>query len=117
MENLLFVYGTLKKHRGNDHLLAKAEFIAHAFTDSDMSIYGSSIPFLVWEDNDIGVTGEIYRVTDEELAYTDRLEGHPSWYKREKIVVIGHDGTAYNVWAYIMPEVPANTTKIISGEY
>jgi gamma-glutamylcyclotransferase (GGCT)/AIG2-like uncharacterized protein YtfP len=45
------------------------------------------------------ITIEVYRVTDQCLMVLDSLEGHPDWYKREKV-----ETPWKKAWMYVMPE-------------
>lgn len=84
MKNIhtVFVYGTLKKGFGNHRLLEDAEYVGDAETTSDTyTMYNlGSFPG-VKEGGSTRVTGEVYKVNDEELASLHRLEGHPTFYK------------------------------------
>ena len=90
-KHLIFTYGTLKRGFWNHRLLVDAEFIGEFATASDYKIYcNGSYPYLIEAGSDKGVPveGEIYRVSDAELARCDRLEGHPSAYTRKPIKII-----------------------------
>ena len=120
--HLLMVYGTLKRPFGNNRLLVthNASFIGECVTrDPWFWMAGTGIPFLYLaprdqrKDNDMlsKAKGELWRVDDAGLAACDRLEGHPNWYKREKVLV-EIDGRKAKAWVYIMQtrrgEAPRN---------
>lgn len=83
----LFVYGTLKKNRGNDWLLRKAKLL-----DDRLILYGfemrsyGGFPVITPVDRDVQVIGELYEVNEEQLDSCDRLEGHPRFYQRIELV-------------------------------
>lgn len=113
---ILFVYGTLQSNLCNHSLLDKAIFLGQALAGERMALYVGRLPYLVREARYDGpeVLGELYLVNEEVLATLDRLEGHPNFYKREKIVVF-YEGEAEKVWAYLYPS-PCGT-KSLSGSY
>lgn len=113
------MYGTLKRGRGNHALLLGEEFLGRGVTSGKFSIYGDSIPYLVKEPSDTGVIGELYRVNEDTLSMLDRLEGHPTWYRREHLPItsLEPNGGTIMAQAYMMSEIPTGTEKIKSGEY
>lgn len=102
---LLFVYGTLKKGRSNHLLIEHLPHLGDAFTDNNYSLVVSGLPFLVKRKGE-GVRGEIYKIDPETLRAVDRLEGHPSFYRREIINVTDfRTGDTVEAYAYIHPDV------------
>jgi gamma-glutamylaminecyclotransferase len=85
---LLFVYGTLKKGYPNHHLLQESRFIDEAVTKKKYALYNSGIPFLIKYESISYIHGEVYEIDDNIIKKVDALEGHPDWYKREKIEVV-----------------------------
>lgn len=113
MPNLLFVYGTLMNGEPNHPVLGRAiyrgaERISGGFGLVSLGAY----PALVRDMNGGNVFGEVYEITPETLAATDRLEGHPHLYQRE--VVTLDNGTP--VWAYIMQRA-ADRPRIRCGAW
>lgn len=94
----LFVYGTLKRPWGNHGLLIKhkSRFMGEAMT-MDRFVLTESFPY-VWKPGAVmqaayepylgHVVGELYAVTAAGLEAVDRLEGHPSYYRRTPIEVM-----------------------------
>ena len=81
----VFVYGTLKSGFGNHRLMeGRSTFITKDKIKGKMVSLGG-FPGVV-PDDDRSVVGEVYEVTDECLKALDRLEGHPSFYKRTPVV-------------------------------
>src|SRR3954464_9788743 len=89
-KHFVFVYGTLKKGYGNNRLLTNAEFVGNFATEPNYRIFcNGSFPYLiqVGEGSGVSVEGEIYKVSDQELARCDRLEGHPEMYERKPVAI------------------------------
>ncbi|QDP63165.1 MAG: putative gamma-glutamylcyclotransferase [Prokaryotic dsDNA virus sp.] len=98
----VFVYGTLKKGFGNHHLLNKAECLDdRARTQEYYSMTGSGVPFVHHSPKKTMIKGELYKVNKNTLHMLDGLEGHPTWYKRQKVwVVDGYGGPLAKAWLY-----------------
>lgn len=91
MENIVFVYGSLKKGFINNSRLKNAEFIGSAKTVEKYEMYRSSHgnwPYLI-KDHGLGslIKGEVYSLSDNLLKVIDEFEGHPDYYKRELVKV------------------------------
>lgn len=103
----LFVYGTLRKHQGNHHLLAGSKCIAEqAWTEGQLFKSKSGLPILVASAGG-RVYGELFEVNHRELESLDRLEGYLSpgqknHYDRvEKN--IHTDCGSHNAFVYVIP--------------
>ena len=90
------VYGTLRVGFHNHSLL-----IVSTGTDylgmrkiKGYILVCDTIPYAVHSEGDY-VVAEIYDVTKDVLDEIDVLEGHPNWYKREKI---DEDGTEMYIY-------------------
>lgn len=97
----VFVYGTLKTnqpnhdwltnpHNGSSHLITRAK------TNEKYPLLIATrynIPFLVHLPG-IGnkINGEIYEIDQQMLIKLDELEGHPTYYLRQKITINDDDG-------------------------
>ena len=122
--NYVFVYGTLMEGYGNNRLLknGNAELIGKAVTQTSFVMLASSlngIPFVAdvkeehegypsdyWLRNASQIHGEVWRCDTDTLKTLDRLEGHPNWYKRERVKVdfISNQKLhPFEVWIYLMP--------------
>jgi gamma-glutamylcyclotransferase (GGCT)/AIG2-like uncharacterized protein YtfP len=89
----VFVYGTLRQGEGNHRLLLSARFVGEASTAAGFALYDlGAFPGLVHEGAGT-VAGEVYDVDAETLAALDRLEGVPSFYRRERIELEGVGST------------------------
>lgn len=101
----LWVYGTLKRGRSNHGYLEGCEYLGEYFTDKNFSLIVSGLPFLVRRKGS-GVKGELYKINKDVLAQIDRLEGHPSFYKREIINITSVDtGNTIEAYTYIHPDI------------
>ena len=98
LTSLVFVYGTLKKGFGNHQLLEQSDFLARAFITRTKLLNLGAFPAVI-----VGgrkeVEGELYEVNSKTLERLDRLEGHPSFYERRKVLVYPLD--------FGLPPVPA----------
>ncbi len=112
----LFVYGTLKKGFGNHSYLKGARFLGRARTKHRYALYEDGVPFLVKTPPIAQVKGEVYEVSEEILERIDKLEGHPTVYRREKIeVVMEENGKVVKAWVYLFPY--ARGKLIRDGEF
>lgn len=112
----VFVYGTLKRERNNNHLLKSAFFCEEAISANNYVMTGTGVPFLWdkklsnltavdWENTpQKPVKGEIYRLTSAEtLRHLDKLESHPNWYRRHLQPFFGLSSrNLFEAWVYIM---------------
>ena len=111
---LVFVYGTLRRGHGNHLLLESSRFIDAGLTKEKYAMYANGIPFVNDDEEVSNIFGEVYQVSKHTLNMLDLLEGHPSWYKRKKIIVCGSK-KKHHAWLYF------NNSKsgilIKSGDY
>jgi len=96
--HLVFVYGTLMQGYHNHVLLRKAVFLGNAQTQQKYRLTYTSFPMLTLPA-EVQVKGELYQVSDEELAKLDILEGVPELYYRAQIPVL-HRKKTDEAWAY-----------------
>ena len=110
MTTRVFVYGTLKRGHGNNRLLHGAEFISEAISREEYGFYKAGIPYVYKSpkdgDDPVRVIGELWDVDQPTLAALDRLEGHPTWYRREIIQVMNQYGKAEPAYIYFMQGDP-----------
>jgi gamma-glutamylcyclotransferase (GGCT)/AIG2-like uncharacterized protein YtfP len=110
MRNIkVFVYGTLKRGHSNHRLLSRgnAEFLGRAYVEGGWRMLDlGAFPGVVRDGNqkDGRVFGEVFSCDIETLATLDLLEGHPSFYERQKVA------TPYGkAWMYYLN--PKNTRE------
>jgi gamma-glutamylcyclotransferase (GGCT)/AIG2-like uncharacterized protein YtfP len=102
----VFVYGTLKEGHPNNLVLRNSgakllafETITGPFIMHDLG----GIPAVIHDDSgeQNTIKGMVYYGDEEMLAACDMLEGHPNFYKREKV---WSDLLKRRVWVYTMQE-------------
>lgn len=97
-----FCYGTLQRDKHNHHFMAGAKFLGEYYTTKDFTLFVNGLPFLSKIPGQ-GCLGELYKINKNILQRLDRLEGHPSWYRREIIPVYDIEtGNMVEAWAYLM---------------
>jgi gamma-glutamylaminecyclotransferase len=107
----VFVYGTLLAGERNHHLLERARLVAEARTHTAFTLYDfGPFPGMV-ECGDHAIIGEVYEVDEPMLAAMDRLEGHPSFYRRTSIRL--EDGS--RVEAYLLQPEQVSHRPIIAA--
>lgn len=119
-ENLVFVYGTLKKGFGNHRVMEQAggELIGPATTANKFSMYSLGGFPGVWLDIPTSqIYGELYNV--QTMEPLDLLEGFPRFYTRVITLLTFPDGTDDAGWMYVLNpqtnEKPADDKLIPSG--
>jgi len=111
---LLFVYGSLKKGFDNHNLLSKyAKRLGKAHTVKKFTMFEDSFgnyPYLI--DTPFSkIKGELYQITRAELMEKiDDFEGAPNYYVRKKIEVKSHHGVQ-RAFVYVKPDKELPTDK------
>lgn len=103
---VIFVYGSLKRGFMNHHVMERAagKFLGTAVTTDDYDMVDlGAFPGVVSPGN-FQIKGEVFLVDNHEII--DRLEGHPNFYRRERVIVQGiekepFDKAEWDVWMYI----------------
>ena len=109
---LLFVYGSLKKGFDNHKLLEKStKRLGKAHTVSKFGMYEDSFgnyPYLITKPIS-KIDGELYQINRKELLEEiDEFEGAPDYYQRQRIKVKTHHGVNL---AYVYIRKDANVPK------
>lgn len=132
MSHLVFVYGSLKRGFHNHRALTdyKPVMMGSALTaESYLLVRGAAFPYLINPahlstktdcDDLLGrVAGELYEVDDDGLARLDRLESHPEFYRREKVVIESAEyvGTRTEAWVYFLVLQPGATLDSTDRAY
>lgn len=96
----VFVYGTLKKDHCNHGALEEADFLGRCYIEAPhMMLNLGWYPGLVdLEGENRKVFGEVYQISEDTLYTLDCIEGHPTYYKRRKVVTPWK-----NAWVYYLP--------------
>lgn len=104
ISNMVFVYGTLKRGGCNHNAMqeAKGEFVAEVTTVERFPLEVRGLPFLFNAPGEgEQIKGELFALPNyKPFERLDRLEGHPTLYKRELIKVADGAGNVVEVWAY-----------------
>ncbi len=110
----VFVYGTLLKGEPNHRLLADAALVGAALTEPVFYLVDLG-PFPALVRGGAGaVVGEVYEVDRPTLARLDLLEGHPRFYRRQRIAL--DDGSQVETYV-LSPEQVAGRPVIGSGNW
>jgi gamma-glutamylaminecyclotransferase len=110
--NLVAVYGTLKRGKGNYYRLLhndeEAQFLSKGQTTHRYPMVVDGIPYL-YKEKGKGhyIDVELFRVSNNKLAELDELEGHPEWYKRHLDWVKTPSGSR-KAWVYFMQGLPSS---------
>lgn len=111
---LVAVYGTLKRGFGNNRLLTEATFIGEGNTKAKYRLCINGLPYLIKGEHSDGehVEIELYNCNPFEMYSLDLLESHPRFYRRELTDVVV-DNQVYNAWIYFVPD----SNYYNNGEY
>jgi gamma-glutamylcyclotransferase (GGCT)/AIG2-like uncharacterized protein YtfP len=121
--NLVFVYGTLRKHQSNAHLLKAATLVAaQCWMKGEMYDSPFGYPFMKQSENGT-VYGELYQVNDQQLKRLDDLEdyrgaGQDNLYDRVLQTVYTDTGS-FQALVYVLPKNKQieNLTYIEGGNW
>lgn len=84
----VFVYGSLKRGFGNHGVLGAAKYLGddqiRGFRMYNLGAFPGIVHNPRWGDR---ILGELYEVDAAGLACLDRLEGHPTFYRRQPVVL------------------------------
>lgn len=109
---LVFVYGTLKRGKGNNYLLQDSEFIGRCLLKQHYYMIDlGGFPGVMSVDDIIqpekskdlpisNISGELYRTTADVVKSLDALEGHPRFYRRRELPITALAECAY---IYLLP--------------
>ncbi len=112
------VYGSLKKGRGNHHILHNAEYLGEIKIEPKFTLVSlGGFPGLV-PNGTQEVKGELYKVDDETMRRLDWLEGHPHFYVREVVNTDKGEAWVYRLSdGYLGRTQGRNLPVVASGEW
>lgn len=112
-DNLVAVYGTLKKGYNNYFSYLKtSSFLGSGKTQERYPLVINGLPYLVdQKGKGHNVEVDVFKVNDSVLDRLDRLEGHPVWYKRKQVPV-KVNGKLVKCWVYFNPQSITSNTKL-----
>ena len=111
---LVAVYGTLLEGERNAHWGSGALSRRRATLRGILYDTGYSFPALVPEATAGLVEAEVLEVDAAGLKRMDKLEGHPNFYRRERVTATLEDGTEVQPLVYVMNNLPP-MAKVIPG--
>lgn len=110
MKEMVFVYGTLRSGLNWHHLLREASFLGEGITKDKFALYADFIPYVVKGEKICQIKGELYEVDKKTLAILDELEHHPTWYCREKTIVLVNQ-KEIEAWLYFSRQAKGSLIK------
>ena len=116
----LFIYGTLMPGLRLEAEMHGAERLGPARVPGRLVDVGR-YPGLLHGEGD--VTGEVYRVSDAQLARLDEVEEmvpgdrSASQYWRERVLVLEGALAGQSVWTYVYNQPVDGLTPIVHGDY
>ncbi|MFH4978922.1 hypothetical protein AB6A40_005631 [Gnathostoma spinigerum] len=111
LDNLVFVYGTLKNGEPNHRVMTDPttgnhHFIGRGRTESKFPLVVASkfnIPFCLYSPGQgMKICGEVYAVDDDKMRALDELENHPVFYQRKRERVLIDNGAVIEPWLYFL---------------
>lgn len=117
--NLVAVYGSLRKGLGNHGVLGDSEYMFNGVTKGTMYDYsGGGFPAVTLR-GDTSLVVEVYRVPDEDTAdRLDWLEGYPNFYNRTQVDITDADGTFIcEAWLYHIEDDMSHLPLVEGGDW
>lgn len=111
------VYGTLMAGERNERWAADALERKPCVLRGTLYDTGYGFPAFVPDEAGGEVQAELLTVTDATLSRMDRLEGHPSLYRRERVTAALSGGGVAEAWVYVMNRLPQGAKVIGSGDW
>lgn len=118
-DNLVAVYGTLKKGNGNYYrYLTDSKFVASGKTEDKYPLLIQGLPYLV-EEKGVGhnVKVDVFKVSDTVFKKLDELEGHPRWYCRKQIPIRISKNRVLTCWIYFNPQTQRTASDTMHESY
>ena len=95
----IFVYGSLRQGMTKHAILAGAEFLGPAITQTEFTLFDTGPWPAAVHKGTTAIVGELYDVNRHKLIEIDRYERHPDFFSRQAIVLAG--GLKAWIWIYI----------------
>ncbi len=112
-DNLVAVYGTLKKGYSNYwNYLTTSTYLGSGSTQDRYPLVINGLPYLVdKKGTGHNVEVDVFKVNDAVMDKLDRLEGHPNWYVRKQVPV-KVNGKLIKCWVYFNPQQIGKNTEL-----
>lgn len=113
-DNVIAVYGTLKKGYSNYHrYLSSSKFVGKGTTQDKYPLIIEGLPYVVnKKGTGHNVEVNVFKVSKSVFNNIDMLEGHPKWYRREIIPIKLESGKVIKCWIYFNPKQVDKNTKL-----
>lgn len=114
LQQIIFVYGTLRQGGSNAFRMDGAMFLADAYTTG--RLYRIDwYPGAIFDHNaGTSIIGELYQVTEKHLRELDAFEGEE--YRRVNILVITENGSM-DAWAWEYQRSVEQQTQMMTGDW
>jgi gamma-glutamylaminecyclotransferase len=115
-KRIIFVYGTLKKGCSNYNRLLKgqSDFMGEAETVERMCMVDLGyFPGVLSVPPTSTIKGELFGVSDEIVELLDRLEGHPTFYRRTPVRILTSVGSTITAEIYILQSSQRRVSSVI----
>jgi len=108
MNELVFVYGTLKRGYGNHSVIDREgnQFVSEAFLRGPFKMISlGAFPGVVEDTSlpDAEIQGEVFRVAEDNMAALDALEGNGRFYTRYQRQIWWPTEDPPEAWVYLLP--------------
>jgi gamma-glutamylcyclotransferase (GGCT)/AIG2-like uncharacterized protein YtfP len=105
----IFVYGTLKQHQPNFAIIKGGIFCGVGKLDKSYKFRMVSLgafPALIPADSEHSqeINGEIWNIDKTAFENVEHLEGYPSFYDRDKVIVKDSQGNEHECFVYFIPD-------------
>ena len=107
----VFVYGTLRKEEGLNHILEDSNFLGTTTVKGTLIDLGAYPGLILTNTQEI--TGEVYEVDESTLDRLDQVEGCPHLYRREAL----QSEEFGDMYVYIWNRQHDNFPTIESGDW
>ena len=115
MDDLYFVYGTLKSNQWNNHILRPigATLVDKAFSEVRYLVKDVGFPMATPYPEGLPLMGEVYEVTSPHVVNAmDSLEGNGNFYTRVKRwFTLNHNLERIEAWIYEIPVMKYSASK------